>query len=259
MLKEKIKNHLSFASFRRIRNIIDDIRAVGFGNNLDKLGEIYRTDKIGRHCYTQHYQLHFKKFKYNRINLLEIGVGGHEDPHQGGNSLRMWKRYFRFGRIFSIDIFEKSMLQEKRIKIFQGDQVDKEFLDKVTKDIGKIDIIIDDGSHINEHVIETFKLLFPKLHDDGIYVIEDTQTSYWPQFGGSEDLNNPNSMMNFFKTLTDCLNNKEFIDPEYVQNYYDKKIISIHFYHNLIFIYKGNNNEESPLLPMIREELKQMS
>jgi len=48
--------------------------------------------------------------------------------------------------------------------------------------------------------------------------------------------------------LTDSLNNKEFILDGYVQNYYDKKIISIHFYHNLIFIYKGDNNEESNIV-----------
>ena len=51
--------------------------------------------------------------------------------------------------------------------------------------------------------------------------------------------------MNFFKSLTDALNNKEFIKPGYKQSYFDKKIISMHFYHNMIFIYKGDNNEES--------------
>jgi hypothetical protein len=124
--------------------------------------------------------------------------------------------------------------------------VDETFLYKVTNDIGGIDIIIDDGSHINEHVIETFKILFPKLKDGGIYVIEDTQTSYWEEYGGdSQDLNKPGTMMNYFKSMTDCLNNKEFINPGYQQTYFDRKIISMHFYHNLIFIYKGDNDEES--------------
>ena len=122
-------------------------------------------------------------------------------------------------------------------------------MDEVTEEIGEIDIIIDDGSHINEHVIDTFKLLFPKLNDGGIYVVEDTQTSYWKDYGGdSEDLNNSKTIMNFFKSLTDGLNNKEFIKSNYKQSYFDKKIISMHFYHNLIFIYKGNNNEESNIL-----------
>jgi demethylmacrocin O-methyltransferase len=158
----------------------------------------------------------------------------------------MWKKYFPHARIFSIDIYDKSSLQENRIKIFRGSQVDKNFMESVCQEIGSIDIIIDDGSHINEHVIETFEMLFPKLKDGGIYVVEDTQTSYWEKFGGdSDDLNNPKTIMNFFKSLTDSLNNKEFIKLNYQQSYYDKKIISMHFYHNLIFIYKGNNDEES--------------
>lgn len=116
-------------------------------------------------------------------------------------------------------------------------------MDSVANRIGEIDIIIDDGSHINEHVIETFKFLFPKLKNGGIYVIEDTQTSYWKDLGGdSENLNNPKTMMNFFKSLIDSLNSKEFETSNQIKSYFDKKIISMHFYHNLIFIYKGNND-----------------
>jgi demethylmacrocin O-methyltransferase len=192
---------------------------------------------------------HLERFRYRRINLLEIGVGGYENPHLGGKSLRMWKKYFPFGNIFSIDIYDKSSLQENRIKIFKGNQIDKDFLNKVTDKIGGIDIIIDDGSHINEHVIGTFNILFPKLKDEGIYVIEDTQTSYWEDFGGnSKNLNNPKTIMNYFKSLTDALNNQEFLIPNYKQNYFDKKIVSMHFYHNMIFIYKGNNDEKSNLV-----------
>jgi hypothetical protein len=47
------------------------------------------------------------------------------------------------------------------------------------------DIIIDDGSHVNEHVITTFEYLLPILNNEGLYVIEDTQTAYWPEYGGS--------------------------------------------------------------------------
>jgi len=249
MIKELLKKRLSNSSKRNLRNFINDIKAGFLGMNLNKLGEIYGTDKIGGHFYTPHYMTHLKRFKFKKINLLEIGVGGHENPLSGGQSLRMWKKYFPFGRIFSLDIYDKSSLQENRIKIFKGSQVDKDFLNEVSDYIGELDIIIDDGSHINEHVIETFNILFPKLKVGGIYIIEDTQTSYWQDFGGdSKDLNNPKTMMNYFKGLTDSLNNKEFIIKDYKQTYFDKKIISMHFYHNLIFIYKGNNDEKSNIV-----------
>jgi hypothetical protein len=36
---------------------------------------------------------------------------------------------------------------------------------------GGFDVIIDDGSHLNEHVVETFKILFSKLNDGGIFCL----------------------------------------------------------------------------------------
>jgi len=115
--------------------------------------------------------------------------------------------------------------------------------------MGSVDIIVDDGSHLNHHVIHTFEYLFPKLNDGGVYAIEDVQTSYWPDHGGdSHDLNKTTSMMAYFKALADGLNHKEYIRPGYQPTYFDQKITSIHFYHNLIFIYKGNNNEPSNLI-----------
>jgi len=224
------------------------LRILGSGD-LVKLAEYYGTDKQGSHFYAPHYQLHFQKFRFKKINLLEIGAGGEENPLEGGCSLRMWKNYFPFANIFSIDIFDKSLIQEPRIKIFKGNQADEGFLDKVVKEIGEIDIIIDDGSHLNDHVIRTFTHLFQYLKDGGIYVIEDTQTSYWPDFGGqSQDLVNSLTSMNFLKSLTDSLNHKEIIQPGYQPNYFDRKITSIHFYHNLVFVYKGDNSEESTRL-----------
>ena len=217
--------------------------------NLTLLAKLYETDKTGDHWYTPHYMNHLRKFKNKKIKLLEIGVGGYENPKSGGNSLRMWKKYFPFGKIYSIDIYDKSALQEKRIKIYQGSQVDEDFLKKVTNETGLLDIIIDDGSHFNEHIIESFKILFPKLKDGGVYVIEDIQTSYWEYFGGdSINLNNPKTAMNFFKNLTNCLNHQEIPDEKYTESYFDKKIVSIHFYHNLVFIHKGDNNEESNMV-----------
>ncbi|MEP7318387.1 MAG: hypothetical protein ABI921_06590 [Panacibacter sp.] len=193
---------------------------------------------------------HFRPFKNKKINLLEIGAGGYKSPTKGGESLYMWKRYFPRAKIFSIDIFDKSFLQEKRIRIFQRSQDDKEFLlEKVVKEIGDIDLIIDDGSHINKHVIETFQILFPVLKNGGIYVVEDAQTSYWPRFGGdSENLNNSNTIVNYFKGLADSLNHVDIIRDNYEITYIDKHIISLHFYHNMIFVYKGVNNEPRKII-----------
>lgn len=223
---------------------------MGIDNNtLIDLAIKYKTDKWGSHYYAQHYDTHFHKFRDMSINILEIGVGGYDDPKAGGESLRMWKEYFHNGNIHAIDIFEKTELEEERIKIYQGSQIDKLFLDDTVKNIGEIDLIVDDGSHNNKHIISSFKFLFPHLKDGGIYVVEDLQTSYWPSGGDSFNLRcNKKSAMNFFKSLTDCLNYEEFDNPYYNINYFDKNIVSIHFYHNMVFIYKGKNAEGSNII-----------
>jgi len=250
-IKNFVKKRLTVEQWQKLRKIIINLLALFKSGNLTLLAKLYGTDKTGVHWYTPHYMNHLRKFKNKNIKLLEIGVGGYKNPNAGGKSLRMWKKYFPFGTIYSIDIYDKSALQEKRIKIYQGSQVDKEFLEKISDEIGRgndevFNIIIDDGSHINEHIIETFKILFPKLKDGGVYAIEDMQTSYWDDYGGdSKNLNNPKTAMNFFKSLTDCLNFQEIPDKNYKETYFDKKIVSIHFYHNLIFIHKGNNDEKS--------------
>jgi hypothetical protein len=239
----------------RFRGLQHFVYRALIGSNLKALATVYHSDKWGAHWYSQHYETHFARLRRKRVNVLEIGIGGYEDPESGGGSLRMWRTYFPRGRIFGLDIFEKSCHQERRIKIFQGSQVDEAFLDDVVKSIGRIDIIIDDGSHLNEHVIRTFELLFPRMGENGFYVIEDTQTSYWHAYGGSsDDQNRAGNSIEFFKRLIDGLHYREYELENYHPSYYDRHIVSIHFYHNIIFIQKGLNDEESNIRKVVGSE-----
>ena len=222
--------------FRRTQDLL--YRSL-FGSNLKLLALLYGTDKWGVHLYAEHYQEHFSKLRRAKLNLLEIGIGGYGDPGAGGESLRMWRTYLPNAQISGIDIYPKRIHDERRITTFQGSQIDGEFLDRVTNQIGCIDIIIDDGSHMNEHIIETFKILFPKLNKSGFYVIEDLQTSYWARFGGrSGGRSEQDTAMGFLQALTDGLNHTEFEIDDYCPSYFDQAIRAIHFYHNIVFIEK---------------------
>ena len=171
-------------------------------------------------------------------------MGGYEDPCDGGRSLQMWSDFFPKSTVYGVDVHPKTLRLGKRIKVFQGDQRDAAFLNDLVDKIGEVDIIIDDASHLNDHTIRTFEILFPRLKDGGIYVIEDLNNSYWPSHGGdSRDLNNPATIMNFLKRRVDGLNHKEFVLPDYKPDYEDLHITALHFYHNLVFIYKGHNDE----------------
>ena len=182
--------------------------SIFYRNDLSRLALFFQTDKWGSHWYTQHYQRYFHTVRKKRLNLLEIGVGGYENSKLGAESLRMWKTYFPNGRIVGLDICDKTHFSEDRIDVRRGDQTDAEALRSLSSEYGGFDIVIDDGSHLNEHVIKTFGVLFPLLRPNGIYAIEDTQTSYWPTWGGGID--NPRSLMTFFKGLADGLNHVEY-------------------------------------------------
>jgi demethylmacrocin O-methyltransferase len=223
-------------------------------SDLSRLALYFETDKWGDHWYTQHYQRYFRPLRKKQLNLLEIGVGGYENAERGGESLRMWKTYFRNARIVGIDLADKTHFREHRIDIRQCDQTDADALKQLSAEYSGFDIIIDDGSHLNEHVIKTFGILFPLLRPNGIYAVEDTQTSYWPTWGGGID--NPESLMAFFKGLADGLNHVEFPIEHYAPTYFDQHIFEISFFHNLIIIRKGDNSERTNLPVLIQRELE---
>jgi hypothetical protein len=213
--------------------------------SLTTLAQRFQSDKWKVHRYTPHYEHHFARFVGQSVNVLEIGIGGYGHPGAGGASLLMWKSYFPKGNIVGLDIHDKSFVEQERIKTFVGDQGDEATLRKIAAEAGPLSIIIDDGSHRSADVIKSFNVLFPLLAPDGIYVIEDTQTSYWPEWGGALDTEAPGTTMGLVKRLIDGLNYEEFVMEPYTPSYTDLNIVQVTCYHNLIFIQKGENREGS--------------
>jgi len=210
--------------------------------SLPGLAKHFGTDKWGRHRYAQHYQTHLKPFRNEKLTLLELGIGGYRHEATGGASLRMWREFFPQAQIIGLDIYDKSFVNSDRILAYQGSQTDEELLHRIVDEHGPIKIIIDDGSHVSEHIRASFAILFPLLEDGGVYAIEDTQTSYWPRWGGALDLNDPSTTMALVKDLVDGLNYEEFGD-EQPRNYSDAHVVAVHCYHNLVILEKGTNRE----------------
>ena len=211
-------------------------------NNLKSIAESYNTDKL-EHGYIEIYEKYFESVRDKNFKILEIGIAD-------GKSLLMWSDYFKNSIIIGIDIHKIDIKEKKldrpNIKVHCGSQSDDKFISEIVKEYGNFDIIIDDGSHLRKDVIKSFHLLFPHLNNDGLYVVEDMQTSYNHFFGGNPfDLKYSNSHMNFFKHLTDRLNYQEIANPFYISHKYDAKITNISFYHNLVFVRKGVNDKLS--------------
>lgn len=210
---------------------------------LTELGRKFKTDKVSSHHYTEHYERHLRHLRNKPFTLLEIGIGGYSRERQGGASLRMWKAFFSRAQIVGLDIEDKSFVDEERIESVMGSQVDEAVLAGIVDGRTDLDVIIDDGSHRPAHVRTTFRLLFPHLRDGGFYIIEDTQTSYWPERGGSVDRNDPKTSMALVKDLIDGLNYEEFVDEDYDPSYTDLNVVAVYCHHNLVFIQKGRNAE----------------
>jgi hypothetical protein len=162
----------------------------------------------------------------------------------------MWRDYFPNGRIYGLDYFPKPGVADERIRTYQGSQADPLAVAPIITDTPNrlFDIIIDDGSHRSEHVICSFLMLFPYVSEGGWYVVEDTQTSYLPHFGGSTDLSAQFTTNGFFKRMVDGVNWREIHRPSYTPDFTDVNITGVHFHHNLIFIRKGRNDAESNIL-----------
>jgi cephalosporin hydroxylase len=229
------------ARLRGARSADRELKAISA--DLPRLATHFGTDKWGAHRYAQHYQTHLQHLRTKPVAILEIGIGGYSRAGQGGASLRMWKHFFPAGRIVGLDLRDKSFVEEDRIRSYRGDQTDADLLRRIVAESGPFDVIIDDGSHQPAHIIASFGVLFPLLKDDGIYVVEDTQTSYWPEWGGSEDIKDESTSMAFLCRMADGLNYEEFVDESYQPSYTDTHVTGLHFYHNLVFVQKGINVE----------------
>ncbi len=214
-------------------------------SNLTELAQEFGTDKWGVHKYTPHYERHLEHLRSESFTLLELGIGGYQRNFRSGASLRMWKWFFPRATIVGLDIEDKTWLTKGKIRAYLGDQTDPVVLEQIIADHGAPLVVVDDGSHIPAHVRESFRILFPLLPDGAIYCIEDTQTSYWPAWGGERDPKAPGTSMDLVKDLVDGLNHEEFLVEGYESTYTDQWVRAVHCYHNLVIIEKGHNVEGS--------------
>ena len=143
------------------------------------------------HHYFAVYERHFGPYRGRPVRFLEIGV-------QNGGSMRMWRDFFGpEAVIFGIDIDPKcARLNGKHGQVRIGSQADRLFLAEVVSEMGGLDLVIDDGSHVMEHIRASLDELYPRLSEGGCYMVEDLHTSYWPDWGGGRRSRN-----NFFRVV----------------------------------------------------------
>lgn len=141
-------------------------------DTLDTIFNKYNTDKNTYfHNYTRQYEKLLRDFRDKPIKYLEIGV------FTGGSLNAFREAFLNATCIVGIDINNEYKYYEntqKNIFVEIGNATDPNFIKMITEKYGSFDIILDDGSHTNTDVINTFELLFPLLNDNGLYIVEDT-------------------------------------------------------------------------------------
>ena len=122
---------------------------------------------------------YFARYRGTKVRFLEIGVNN-------GGSLQMWRRYFGDDAVLcGIDINKDCAQYDGQSGMVRiGSQDDPDFLNSVVDEMGGIDLVLDDGSHVSAHIRKSLEVLYPRLSEGGLYMIEDLHCSYWSDFGG---------------------------------------------------------------------------
>lgn len=195
---------------------------------LSQLALKHDTDKGPQHHnYTSIYEKYLDPLRNTRQSLLELGVGGYAYPDRGGQSLRMWVDYAKDWTIIATDIYRKDFVVPGAAIV----QIAQDNVDELTLlcEVYKPTIIIDDASHINSLTIASFNILFPLLANGGLYIIEDTETSYWGiASDGTNYDGDKNGIVEYMKGLCDIVSKDE------------SNIEYIHFYKGVIIIKKND-------------------
>ena len=204
----------------------------------DKICQIenyfYNNDKNLIHKWDHYFEIydrHLKKYKNKDIVLLEVGVSR-------GGSLQMWSDYFGKGsKFFGIDIDPRCKeFENENTKIFIGSQSDRKFLNYVKENIPHVDILIDDGGHHMNQQIILFEELFGSVKKNGVYLCEDTHSSYWLVFGGG--YKRRGTFIEYSKNFIDMLNGFHSEQSKYKINNFTKSVNSIHYYDSVLVIEK---------------------
>lgn len=122
------------------------------------------------------YHRALEKYRGRSPRVLEIGV------YKGGG-LALWRTYFGPGSVIvGVDVDPAAVLHASGEPVMVGDQADPAFLERVEREHGPFDVVIDDGGHTMNQQITAVEALFPRLTFGGTYIVEDTHTSYWPEY-----------------------------------------------------------------------------
>jgi hypothetical protein len=177
------------------------------------------------------YDRHLSRYRNTRARVLEIGV------YRGGGLELLRHLLGPEPRIVGIDIDDAARnAVGGRYPIEMGDQEDPEFLRGVAEKHGPFDIIIDDGGHEMRQQIVSIETLFASLNDGGTYVVEDSHTSYWPEYADPDP--SGKSFIEWLKGRIDDLHAYHHSSAEQLSPPWQTSLAAIHVYDSIAVLEK---------------------
>ena len=175
------------------------------------------------------------------LRVLEIGVWR-------GGSLELWREFLGGDAvIFGVDIDpESARVPSDTAKVRTGSQTDQTFMRGVLQEMGGVDLIVDDGSHRSQDVLESLRFLYPALACPGLYIIEDLHTSYWSDWGGG--FKSKRSSLEQMKSLVDVLH-APYTDArvdEFGLGMTHSSLKGVHFYDSMVVLEKDTVPDPIP-------------
>jgi len=170
-------------NLKTIVNILNNnkilINTTQINGTLPEISKTLSTDKNTTHSYLDLYESLLVHKKETSTNVLEIGI-------DRGGSILLWFNYFKNANVYALDIISESEIDDSlknndRIKLYHStDAYDSSFFYETFQDnFGTFDMVLDDGPHTLESMIQFVKLYSKLLKDDGILILEDVQAPEW--------------------------------------------------------------------------------
>ena len=179
---------------------------------------------VKHESYFQVYEDVLAKYVGQPVTFVEIGVFN-------GGSLFMWREYLGpQARIIGIDLNpDAQRWREHGFEIVIGDQADPAFWEQFYAQVGPVDVVLDDGGHMNQQQIVTAHMALDHIRDGGCLIVEDVHASYLPEFGNPSE----HSFISFAKRVIDSMHVR-FPAIASVGPPYWKKVYSMNFYESIV-------------------------
>lgn len=141
-----------------------------FADNFADAFDRASSDKASYHAYHEIYSHLLSDRTVN--SFLEIGL--FLSDTKPTTDLHAWAEVFPNAEIFGADWKAHLLFNTDRVKTYYVNQEVPESFDALKRQLPeKIDVILDDASHILEKTITTFEQMFDRVADGGLYLIED--------------------------------------------------------------------------------------